>query len=613
MTTISGDNYESRRSGNGAWRPNEQAAAQADQPNARKAYYDADLTAQGYTAEKTYEYTDPNGHPIYFSRRYERRGIGKKFRQGHYDAAAETEYASAGLDKVPYCWTHLIAADRSETVFWCEGEKDVDTCIERGLVATTAAGQVLSTIIAKALEGRHVVVLVDNDSKGEENAANAVEAFRHYAASLRVLRLPDLPRTEDVTYWFNNGGTVEALMRLVEATPLIGVRASPFLLQQHAEIPRREWLYKPAYIRANLSVTAGAGARGKSTLIVGEALAMASGKSFLGIAPAAPLRVWYVNLEDDMNELKRKFNAAATLHEVTPTDIADRLFVDSGCGREIVVASEDDRRRVTLNDAAINEVRATIKERRIDVVIFDPFVSLHRVSENDNGAIDLVAKALARIAQDLGCAIMLVHHTRKPNGDASGADETRGASALVNAARYVRVLNPMTKDEAERGNVDPDKRGFYFRAVDGKTNLTPPAESSEWYRLESVELGNGGDFEVEGDNVGVVTRFAFAAPPNALTNITEAQVRAALADGAWRLDRQAAQWAGNQLAMHLGMGAETKAEKDALAKAIRNALQRGWLTVFTQSVDRKSKQFVKLADLAPPAQGGTHIEGDASC
>ena len=49
----------------------------------------------------------------------------------------------------------------------------------------------------------------------------------------------------------------------------------------------------------------------------------------------------------------------------------------------------------------------------IDAVIVDPFVSCHRVPENDNGGMDVVAKAWARIARDANCAVELVHHVQE--------------------------------------------------------------------------------------------------------------------------------------------------------------------------------------------------------
>jgi hypothetical protein len=619
MTNISGDTYEGRR-GNGAWRPSD--ASESEALRGPALYRESDLLSEGFERKDEYLYRALNNRVLYFVRRYEHQHVpnDKRFRQGRLNEDG-LEVADAGHSKVPYRWPELHTADPAKTVYWCEGEKDVETCIARGLVATTAAGQALSTTIAKALAGRDVVVLVDNDTKGEENAENAVNAFRHYAASVRVVRLPRLAHGEDITDWLSlREGSIDELKQIVEAASAVRAQealdenAAAFTPQAHATIARREWLYKPAYIRANVSVTAGAGARGKSTLIVGEALMMVSGKSKLDITPAGKLRVWYVNLEDDMNELRRKFNAAMAHYEMTPEDIADRLYVESGCGREIVLAVEDFKRRAVLNRALLDKIRRTICKRRIDVVIFDPFVSLHRVSENDNGAIDLLVKALAGIAQETNCAMMLVHHTRKPNGNEGSVDDARGASALINAARYARVLNPMTADEASRLGVAPEKRGFIFRSVDGKTNLTPPAERSDWYRLDGFELGNGGGFETAGDNVGVVTRFVVPASQEAdrLHDLTQMDLAAAFRDGGpWRLDSRAGMWAGDQLARHLGMSAT--ATKADLNHAIRRAVDRGWLTVFTELVDSKPKEFVKLAYLSPvDATDGQIASGEAS-
>ncbi|UVO29926.1 AAA family ATPase [Bradyrhizobium arachidis] len=627
MTNISGDRYDSRREERTTTDRQAPAVPESERFDAR------DLTAAGYKRTAYYDYfaikgDDREQAPLYSVWRYDHHLIpdGKQFRFG-LDTGSDSLSQYKGRARVPYRWRELREAgitDPTKPVFWCEGEKDVETCIAHGLVATTAAGQVITAAIVGALAGRHVVVLVDNDTKGEENAVKAVEAFRHEAASVRVVRLPRLARREDITDWldarFNpRHGTIEELNEIVAET--LPVRAQekleevtmPFFPQAIATIKKREWLYEPAYIRANVSVTAGAGARGKSTLIVAEALAMVSGKPLLGVQPSAPLRVWYVNLEDDMDELRRKFNAAMAYHELTSSDIADRLYVESGVMRDIVVAAEDQRKRAVLNNALLDQIRRIIRKRRIDVVIFDPFVSLHRVNENDNGAIDMVVKALAGIAQETNCAIMVVHHTRKPKGDAASADDTRGASALVNAARYVRVLEPMTAEEAKSFSIHESKRRLHFRTIDGKANLIPPAEKSDWYRLESFNLGNGRGFEDQGDDVGVATRYVPPVTPeqDRLANLTLADCTAAFANGAWRLDVRASPWVGDQLARHLGISATAK--KADVSKAIAKAIDRGWLEVFTALVDRKPKEWVKLANGAPVATTGAAEPGGAAC
>jgi len=58
--------------------------------------------------------------------------------------------------------------------------------------------------------------------------------------------------------------------------------------------------------------------------------------------------------------------------------------------------------------------------------------------------------------------------------------------------------------------------GYYFRSYNGKRNFAPPAEQSDWFKIESVELKNG-------DNVGVVTPWRY--PANRAPVTPEATVR----------------------------------------------------------------------------------------
>ena len=77
-------------------------------------------------------------------------------------------------------------------------------------------------------------------------------------------------------------------------------------------------------------------------------------------------------------------------------------------------------------------------ESRIDVLILDPFVKTHGVSENDNAAIDSVARKFNDIAEAADCSIELVHHVRKASNFGRAevtADDGRGAGSLKDAAR----------------------------------------------------------------------------------------------------------------------------------------------------------------------------------
>ena len=111
-------------------------------------------------------------------------------------------------------------------------------------------------------------------------------------------------------------------------------------------------------------------------------------------------------------------------------------------------------------------------------------MSIHRVSENDNVAIDAIFKTLGRIAGKADIAVEAVHHTRKLGGAAATIEDARGASAQSAAARNVEMLNRMTKDEAASGHRGR-RRAPYFRS-DSDRNLAavgdrmvPPSSRSD--------------------------------------------------------------------------------------------------------------------------------------
>jgi hypothetical protein len=109
------------------------------------------------------------------------------------------------------------AATAGVTIFCPEGEKDVDTLGQHGLPAFTFGG---SSDVPKGCEefvrGRDVVVLVDNDEPGRRWADKISPLFATTATNVRVVHFPDLPEGGDVSEWFEQGGTVTALLEHVE-------------------------------------------------------------------------------------------------------------------------------------------------------------------------------------------------------------------------------------------------------------------------------------------------------------------------------------------------------------------------------------------------------------
>jgi RecA-family ATPase len=234
------------------------------------------------------------------------------------------------------------------------------------------------------------------------------------------------------------------------------ISATPYIWTDPTKIPRRDWLYSRHLIRAFVSALIAPGGVGKTSYTLVQALSIVSGKDLLGDNPfGRQLRVWLWNLEDPVEELTRRIQAAAMHYELTADDLGDRLFVDSGRDQRLVIATttRDGAKIVRpVADSLVEEIKA----RRIDVLTIDPFVSCHEASENDNQAIDMIVKEWASIADRSGCAVQLVHHTRKasPGETEVTAESARGAKALTDACRSVQVINRMTKDEAGKAGVE---------------------------------------------------------------------------------------------------------------------------------------------------------------
>jgi hypothetical protein len=354
----------------------------------------------------------------------------------------------------------------------------------------------------------------------------------------------------------------------------------PFLVEDFAAIPARDWVYGRHYIRSFLSVTVAAGGTGKTALTLAEAMAMATGRDLLG-QETERQRVWVWNLEDPIEELHRRLAAICIHYNLSYSDYADYLFVNSGRDSQLILAQQ------VGNSAVLTPVVETvidyIKEFNIDVIIVDPFVSSHRLSENDNTAMDLVVKAWGRIAEQGKCSVELVHHVRKAQqGQASSYGDARGASALTDAARHVRRLMRMNPDEARTAGIDEDQAFRFTREADSKDNLAPPSLDDSWRQMRSIDLPNG-------DNVGVVEAWAW---PDAFSDVDVrdlGRVKNIVSEGEYREDVRAANWVGHAVAEALELDINEKGCRGQIKSVMRTWLANKEFKV-VERIDPKSRK-----------------------
>lgn len=379
------------------------------------------------------------------------------------------------------------------------------------------------------------------------------------------------------------------------------LRATPYNWPDPAKLPRRQWLLDNWLLRGEVTAIIAPGGTGKSTIGNAIALSLASGKTLLGKSlPRGPQAVWIFNLEDGTEELERQLAAACLVHGIGPTDCGDRLYLDSGLVQPLCTAIED-RDGFSINEEAFDQLAATIRDRGIGVVIVDPFVSSHAVQENSNGAIDAISKRWKQLAQETGCAVVLVHHTKKLGGREVTAEDGRGAIALRDAARIVLTLNGMSQAEAEElGISEPALRRSLVRIDAGKANRSPPGAAT-WVKLQSQSLDNGDGLEPP-DFVGVATLWLRPDTFHGLTAWHLYEVQQRLLKEAWRESVQSKEWVGHVVADVTGLC--TEKDKGRIKKILRSWFKNGALKVERRPVNGRDVPFVIVGKAVDPNEIG---------
>jgi len=166
------------------------------------------------------------------------------------------------------------------------------------------------------------------------------------------------------------------------------ISATPFKVFDVSKLPRRQWLYGRHYVRKYVTATVASGGGAKTALKLVEAVSMAIGRDlFDGSKPIDRLRVWYWNGEDPLDEINRRIAAICAHYSIEQKELEGWLFVDSGHEVPICLATEN-RNGVSRDQRVIDSINNTIELQKIDVLILDPFISIHKVSENNNPLID---------------------------------------------------------------------------------------------------------------------------------------------------------------------------------------------------------------------------------
>jgi len=284
-------------------------------------------------------------------------------------------------------------------------------------------------------------------------------------------------------------------------------------------MPPRPWVMGTDLIKGEVSALFAKGGTGKSSLVILQALAIATGRPLLGVKVYGKRKVWLWNGEDGIEELQRRIVAAMMHYGITQEDIGDRLMLQTSADMPVNIAFETtaqdrgkDRQKVSIDSVMIDWIVDTANDTGAEVLMFDPFVNTHQLNENDNVHVNVVMQAFKKIAQDGNVAVQLVHHVAKGTLRSDGKEDTseaaRGATSFINAARVGLALQQVSIADAGKVGEGENENDF-VKLVDSKANLAQrrSMHNARWFKKVSVKLNNGTELYPEGDYVAVMEIF----------------------------------------------------------------------------------------------------------
>jgi hypothetical protein len=222
--------------------------------------------------------------------------------------------------------------------------------------------------------------------------------------------------------------------------------------------------------------------------------------------------VYWPEGEKDTDSVTNKGALAATFGGVgdgLPAD-CETYFA----GRDVIVLADNDgpgRKHADEKAALVYPVAASVKVIHFPHLppkgdVTDYFQTGHSLEDlrqiiSQTSPYKFNPATIATTAADHSQPRPAIKATASAGETEVTVESSRGGKALTDGCRSVRVLNRMSKEEGETAGVENPR--VHFRTYIDKANLAPPAEASTWFKLASVDLGNGSNGGY-GDNIGVV-------------------------------------------------------------------------------------------------------------
>lgn len=265
------------------------------------------------------------------------------------------------------------------------------------------------------------------------------------------------------------------------------------------DMRRRPWLIDRVLMTGAVTMLLASGASGKSTLGLVIAAHLALGLNFGPYKTEFRCRSIIYNGEDDIDEQSRRLLAVCIAYGFDYDVVKEMIMLLSPRILKMTLVRKEGYNPIR-NDELIQQLKVQAQGSDVGLLIVDPLVKIHGCDESDNPQMDFVMETLVDIAHDANVAVMVLHHTSKggPQDQRQGnMDISRGASAMVNAARIAFTLVNASQDDAEQYGFRDDERMEWVRLDDAKMNFTLASSTAVWFKKIGLRI-------ISGDMVGVL-------------------------------------------------------------------------------------------------------------
>ena len=324
----------------------------------------------------------------------------------------------------------------------------------------------LMTFLSERPQITSVFLCLDNDHAGNEASEKlAIEIPDGYS----VIRLKPSRKDWNEILCDKNADRKKSIIETVTMKVPEKEELVPMLCYEDIEQTSVEWLWFPYLPFGKLTIIQGNPGEGKTYFAMMLTAACTNRKTFPNMEEIEPFNVIYQTAEDGMGDT-----------------IKPRL-VEAGADLSRVMVIDDTEEALTLSD---DRIEKAIRQNQVRLLIIDPVQAFIGADVDMNRANEVrpVFRKLGMIAEQTGCAIVLIGHLNKSSGTQS-TYRGLGSIDIMAAVRSLIFIGKVKKDPTTRV------------LLHEKSSLAPPGETMAFKLGDEEGFRWVGAYEISADEL----------------------------------------------------------------------------------------------------------------